>query len=171
MTLKVRFYFLWVSILIYGQKPTHLDSPMKKPHHRIEDFFQDFSLFFLFFLCSAWKTETVRMPGVLASICPKTPPFETHFSSSCQSQTLWLSTVWPELFAAAPPRRPHYVSTSAPHSRRGWWNQGTIHILRKHLYSTKLNLTFKFFTKKIGFFHQNKIISVSTLHFDEIFLL
>ena len=109
-----------------------------------------------FFLCSAWETETVRMPGVLASIRPKAPPFETHFSSTCQSQTLWLSTVWPELFAAAPPRRPHYVSTSAPHSRRGWWNQGTIHILRKHLYSTKLNLTFKFFTKKLFFFVKTK---------------
>ena len=48
--------------------------------------------------------------------------------------------------------------------------QGTIHILRKHLYSTKLNLTFKFFTKT-GFFRQIKRISSSTLHFDEIFML
>ena len=32
---------------------------------------------------------------------------------------------------------------------------GTIHILRKHLYSTKLNLTSKIFTKT-GFFRQNK---------------
>ena len=32
---------------------------------------------------------------------------------------------------------------------------GTIHILRKHLYSTKLNLTSKIFTKT-GFYCQNK---------------
>ena len=43
---------------------------------------------------------------------------------------------------------------------------GTIHILRKHFYSTKLNLTCKFFTKT-GFFRQNKRISFSTLHFDK----
>ena len=48
--------------------------------------------------------------------------------------------------------------------------QGTIHILRKHLYSIKLNLTSKFFIK-IGFFHQNKRIYFSTLHFDKIFIL
>ena len=47
---------------------------------------------------------------------------------------------------------------------------GTIHILRKHFYSTKLNLTFKFFTKT-GFFRQNKRISFSTLHFDKVFML
>ena len=47
---------------------------------------------------------------------------------------------------------------------------GTIHILRKHLYNTKLNLTSKFFTKT-RFFRQNKIISFSTLHFDKIFML
>ena len=47
---------------------------------------------------------------------------------------------------------------------------GTVHILRKHLYSTKLNLTSKFFTKT-GFFCQNKRISFSTLHFDKIFML
>ena len=44
--------------------------------------------------------------------------------------------------------------------------QGTIHILRKHLNSTKLNLTTKFFTKT-GFFRQNKTISFSILYFDE----
>ena len=49
-------------------------------------------------------------------------------------------------------------------------NEGTIHILRKHLYSTKLNLTSKIFTKT-GFFRQNKRISFSTLHFDEFFML
>ena len=48
--------------------------------------------------------------------------------------------------------------------------QGTIHILRKHTYSTKLILTFKFFTKTV-FFRQIKTISFSTLHFDEIFML
>ena len=48
--------------------------------------------------------------------------------------------------------------------------QGTIHILRKHFYSTKLNLTTKFFTET-RFFRQNKRISLSTLHFDEIFML
>ena len=47
---------------------------------------------------------------------------------------------------------------------------GTIHILRKHFYCTKLNLTCKFFTKT-GFFRQNKRISFSTLHFDVIFML
>ena len=45
--------------------------------------------------------------------------------------------------------------------------QGTIHILRKHFYSKKLNLTSKFFTKS-GFFRQNKTIFFSILHFDEI---
>ena len=45
---------------------------------------------------------------------------------------------------------------------------GTIHILRKHFYSTRLNLTSKFFTKT-GFFHQNKRIYFSPLHFDENF--
>ena len=49
-------------------------------------------------------------------------------------------------------------------------NEGTIHILRKHLYSTKLNLNSKFFTKT-GFFRQNKRISFSTLHFDKIFMM
>ena len=34
-------------------------------------------------------------------------------------------------------------------------SQGTIHILRKHLYSTEHNLTFKIFTKT-GFFCQSK---------------
>jgi hypothetical protein len=43
---------------------------------------------------------------------------------------------------------------------------GTIHILRKHLYSTKYNLTSNFFTRT-GFFRQNKGISCSTLHFDK----
>ena len=47
---------------------------------------------------------------------------------------------------------------------------GTIHILRKHLFSRKLNLTFKFFSKT-GFFCQNKRISFSTLHLDKIFKL
>ena len=44
---------------------------------------------------------------------------------------------------------------------------GTIHILRKHSYSTKLNLTTLFFTNTV-FFRQNKTISFSILHFDEI---
>ena len=48
---------------------------------------------------------------------------------------------------------------------------GIIHILRKHLYSTKLNLTSKFFTRTGFFFRQNKRISFSTLQFDEIFML
>ena len=46
---------------------------------------------------------------------------------------------------------------------------GTIHILRKHFYSTKLNLTSKFFTTT--FFRQIKRISFPTLHFHEIFML
>ena len=47
---------------------------------------------------------------------------------------------------------------------------GTIHILRKQFYSTKISLTYKFFTKTV-FFRQIKRISFSTLHFDEIFML
>ena len=47
---------------------------------------------------------------------------------------------------------------------------GTIHILRKQFYSTKIILTSKFFTKT-GFFRQIKRISFSTVHFDEIFML
>ena len=47
---------------------------------------------------------------------------------------------------------------------------GTIHILRKHFYSTKLNLITKFFTRT-GFFRQNKRLYFSTLHFDKIFML
>ena len=47
---------------------------------------------------------------------------------------------------------------------------GNIHILRLHLYSTKLNLTSKIFTKT-GFFRQNKRISFLTLHFDKICML
>ena len=47
---------------------------------------------------------------------------------------------------------------------------GTIHILRKHLYSKELNLTTKN-SQKLGFFCQNKGISFSTLHFDEIFMM
>ena len=48
--------------------------------------------------------------------------------------------------------------------------KGTIHILRQHLYSTKLNLTFQFFTKT-GAFRQNKKKYFSTLHFDNFFML
>ena len=44
-------------------------------------------------------------------------------------------------------------------------SKGTIHILRKHLYSTKLNLISLFFTKT-GVFHQNKRIYFSTLRFE-----
>ena len=47
---------------------------------------------------------------------------------------------------------------------------GTIHILRKHLYSTKLNLNSNFL-RELVFFCQNKGISFSTLHFDKIFML
>ena len=47
---------------------------------------------------------------------------------------------------------------------------GTFHILRKHLYSKKLNLNSKFFTRT-GFCHQNKEISFSTVHFNKIFML
>ena len=44
--------------------------------------------------------------------------------------------------------------------------KGTIHILRQHLYSSKLN-----FSQKLGFFCQNKRPYFSTLHFDKIFML
>ena len=43
------------------------------------------------------------------------------------------------------------------------FQQGTIHILRKHLYTTKFDLT--------TFFRQNVTICFSTLHFDEFFML
>ena len=46
---------------------------------------------------------------------------------------------------------------------------GTIHILRKHFYSTKLNLTSLIVYKL--FFRQNERISFSTLHFDKNFML
>jgi chromosome segregation ATPase len=49
-------------------------------------------------------------------------------------------------------------------------SKGTTHILRKHLYSTKLALNTQFLTKT-EFFRQNKRASLSTLHFDEIFML
>ena len=39
---------------------------------------------------------------------------------------------------------------------------GIIHILRKHLYSTKIDLTSKFFTKTVLFFRQIKRISLLT---------
>ena len=44
---------------------------------------------------------------------------------------------------------------------------GTIHILRKHLYSTKFILTSKFFTKTV-FFRQNKRFFFN-ITFDKIF--
>ena len=49
--------------------------------------------------------------------------------------------------------------------------QGTIHILRKHLYSTKLKLITKFFIKTGFFFRQNKRVYFSTLRFDKIFMM
>ena len=59
------------------------------------------------------------------------------------------------------------------HAEEASWTdyQGTIHILRKHLYSTKLNLTSKFFTRTGVFFVKTKDFSFSTLHFDIIFML
>ena len=47
---------------------------------------------------------------------------------------------------------------------------GTIHILLKHFYSTKLDLISQIFTKTGFFFRQIKSISFSTLHFDKIFM-
>ena len=46
---------------------------------------------------------------------------------------------------------------------------GTSHILRKHFYSTKLNLNSLIVYDY--FFRQNERISFSTLYFDEIFML
>ena len=46
---------------------------------------------------------------------------------------------------------------------------GTIHILRRHFYSTKLDLISQIFTKAVVFFRQIKRISFSTLHFDKNF--
>ena len=46
---------------------------------------------------------------------------------------------------------------------------GTIHILRKHFYSTKLNLITIF--SQTRFLRQNKTKSISMLHFDKIFML
>ena len=48
---------------------------------------------------------------------------------------------------------------------------GTIHILRKHFHSTKINFVTKFFTKTVVVFHQNKGIYFSTLHFDKMFMM
>ena len=48
--------------------------------------------------------------------------------------------------------------------------KGTIHILHKHLYSTKINLITKFFIKT-GFFRQNKRIYFSTLRIDKTFMV
>ena len=45
---------------------------------------------------------------------------------------------------------------------------GTIHILRKHHYSTKHNFDDLIFPKNCDFFCQNKRISFSTLRFDRI---
>ena len=61
---------------------------------------------------------------------------------------------------------PPTVPISSPENSS---EQGIIHILHKHFYSTKLNLTFKFFTKT-GFFRQIKTISFSTLHSDKNFM-
>ena len=55
-------------------------------------------------------------------------------------------------------------------NRANFGHLGTIHILRKHFYSTKLNLNSKFFTKTV-FFCQNKRISLPTLHFDKFFTM
>jgi hypothetical protein len=54
--------------------------------------------------------------------------------------------------------RPQVVTTfELPGVVDMWTVIGTIHILRKHLYSTKLNLTFKFFTKTVlDFLSQQK---------------
>ena len=51
-------------------------------------------------------------------------------------------------------------------------SKGNIHILRKHLYCTKLNLTiYLSFFAKTKFFRQIKGFPFSTLYFDEIFTL
>ena len=53
-------------------------------------------------------------------------------------------------------------------SIQSYWRRhlGTIHILRKHLYSTQLNLI-----TKLVFFRQNKRVYFSTLRFDKIFMM
>ena len=53
---------------------------------------------------------------------------------------------------------------------RQHYQQGTVHILRKHLYSTKLDMITIFFLKT-GFFRQNKRVYFSTLRFDKIFMM
>ena len=54
--------------------------------------------------------------------------------------------------------------------KAGKVRQGTIHILRKHLYCTKLNLTTNFFYKTFVSLSKQKNI-FSALHFNEIFML
>jgi hypothetical protein len=49
--------------------------------------------------------------------------------------------------------------------------KGTIHILRKHLYNTKLNLISQIFSQNLVFLCQIKRISFSSLHFDKTFKL
>ena len=56
--------------------------------------------------------------------------------------------------------------------KAGKVRQGTIHILRKHLYCTKLNLTTYFFLQKLSFFVKTKTKNpFSALHFDKILML
>ena len=45
-----------------------------------------------------------------------------------------------------------YMDEGMQHARAEPFRQGTIHILRKHLYRTKLNFTSKFFTEFYFFF-------------------
>ena len=66
----------------------------------------------------------------------------------------------------------NYAYVPATNSSNSIEEQSTprYRILCKHLYSTKLNLTYNFFTKT-GFFVKTKEFSFSTLHFDEILML
>ena len=80
------------------------------------------------------------------------------------------------LLASLPEKVRNFLAKNVPHpSRLGNPDEyaalGIIHILRKHLYSTKRNLITKFFKKKLGFFRLNKRISLSSLHFDKIFMM
>ena len=75
------------------------------------------------------------------------------------------------LLASLPEKVRNFLAKNVPHpSRLGNPDEyaalGTIHILRKHLYSTKLNLI----TKR-DFFRQNKRVYFSTLRFDKNFMI
>ena len=97
------------------------------------------------------------------------PLNQTAPSNLYKSQKLLLLDSAPNEFHLM--KKDNLAEDAIKHRVDDWLGDlGTIHILRKHLYSAKLNLTTSFLSK-ICFFRQNKIISFSTLHFDKNFML